>query len=214
MKSWGSRGRVVRRSKPPSIEHYLPAAHSIESRPDETTLHELADLAFGQQFVGAAPMVFVIAGIIGRTEVEYGAVSGLLTNREAGHVAQNMLLQATALELAAVPIGGFDAAAVSRALALAPGEEVLHLMPVGHPIVEPGARVSPIRTRASPFTSATTATSSRRSHLNGPKPLGRRGSDRNPGIGYLWQSPRGGRVGVQPTPHPAQPLQPRSRSPE
>jgi nitroreductase len=51
--------------------------------------------------------------------------------REAGHVAQNMLLQATALELAAVPVGGFDPKPIGRALALPPGEQVLYLLPVG-----------------------------------------------------------------------------------
>lgn len=93
--------------------HYLPATHELESRSDETTLRELADSAFGQQFVNMAPIVFVIVGIVARTEVEYGAVSELLMNREAGHVAENMLLQATALDLAAVPVGGFDPSAVA-----------------------------------------------------------------------------------------------------
>ncbi len=118
---------------PTTFMHYLPARHELESRSDETTLRELSDLAFGQQFVSTAPIVFVITGVVARTEAEYGAVSELLMNREAGHVAQNMLLQATALDLAAVPVGGFDPAAVARALALAPGEEPLYLMPVGHP---------------------------------------------------------------------------------
>ena len=33
---------------------------------------------------------------------------------EAGHVAQNILLQATVLDLASVPVGGFDPAAVAE----------------------------------------------------------------------------------------------------
>lgn len=115
-----------------SFMHYLPARHELESRPDATTLTELADAAFGQRFVSAAPIVFVITGLVRRTEAEYGAVSELLMNREAGHVAQNMLLQATSHDLAAVPVGGFDPAAVARTLALAPGEQPLYLMPVGH----------------------------------------------------------------------------------
>jgi nitroreductase len=53
--------------------------------------------------------------------------------REAGHAAQNMLLQATALGLAAVPVGGFDPAEVARLLALPAGHEVLYLIPVGEP---------------------------------------------------------------------------------
>jgi SagB-type dehydrogenase family enzyme len=115
------------------LAHYLPEGHRAERRRDSTSLMGLADLAFGQEFVSTAPVVVVITGVQARTEAEYGAVAGDLMNREAGHVAQNILLQATAMGLAAVPVGGFDPAAIARLLALGPGEEVLYLIPVGHP---------------------------------------------------------------------------------
>jgi len=113
--------------------HYLPDGHRVEQRGDEETLEALAATAFGQGFVSDAPVVLMIAGVRARTEVEYGAVAGDLVNRESGHAAQNVLLQATALGLAAVPVGGFDPAAVSRLTALPPGHEVLYLIPVGFP---------------------------------------------------------------------------------
>ncbi len=113
--------------------HYLPVGHRVEQRGDEETLKELAATAFGQEFVSDAPVVFLIAGVTARTEVEYGAVAGDLVNKESGHAAQNLLLQATALGLAAVPVGGFDPAALSRLVALPPGHEVLYLIPVGFP---------------------------------------------------------------------------------
>jgi len=113
--------------------HYLPAGHRIEQRPDTRTLGLLAAAAFEQGFVNDAPTVLVVTGVRSRTAAEYGAVADDLMNREAGHVAQNMLLQATALSLAAVPVGGFDPAEVGRLLALPSGEQVLYLLPVGHP---------------------------------------------------------------------------------
>jgi SagB-type dehydrogenase family enzyme len=113
--------------------HYIPAGHRVEQRADTTTLAALPDTAFGQDFVGSAPLVVVIAADPARTEQEYGAMAGDLVNLEAGHAAQNVLLQATALGLAAVPVGGFDPAAVARLLALPPGEEVRYLIPVGRP---------------------------------------------------------------------------------
>ena len=115
------------------LMHYLPAGHRVEQRADTTTLAALPDTAFGQEFVGSAPLVVVVAADPARTEQEYGAMAGDLVNREAGHAAQNLLLQATALGLAAVPVGGFDPAAVARLLALPPGETVLYLIPVGRP---------------------------------------------------------------------------------
>ncbi len=116
-----------------SIAHYVPEGHRLERRPDTAVLGQLGDAAFDQGFVATAPAVVVIAGSVARTSAEYGAVADELMQREAGHAAQNILLQATALELSAVPVGGFDPGAIERLLLLAPGEEVLYLVPIGHP---------------------------------------------------------------------------------
>lgn len=116
------------------LMHYLPVEHRVEVRADTTTVDGLADLAFGQEFVSSAPLVLVITADPARTEHKYGAVAQDLVNREAGHAAQNILLQATALELAAVPVGGFDPAGVARMLALPPGHTVLYLIAVGEPL--------------------------------------------------------------------------------
>jgi len=116
---------------PSKLMHYRPDTHSIEQRDDVSTLQALPAAAFDQDFVGAAPITFVITGAVARTEVEYGALAQDLMNREAGHVAQNMLLQATALDLHSVPVGGFDPARIARLMALPIGEEVLYVMPVG-----------------------------------------------------------------------------------
>ncbi len=115
------------------LAHYLPSDHTMEQRNDATTLAALGDAAFNQQWISAAPVVFVITGVVSRTQAKYGGVGEELMIREAGHVAQNMLLQATALDLAAVPVGGFDPEPIGRALALRPGERVLYLVPVGKP---------------------------------------------------------------------------------
>lgn len=113
------------------VLHYLPPGHAVESRADDRVLASLADAAFGQEFVSTAPAVVVISAVVARTEQEYGAVAPDLVNREAGHAAQNVLLQATALDLAHVPVGGFDPARVADLLALPPGEEPLYLIPIG-----------------------------------------------------------------------------------
>lgn len=115
------------------LMHYLPAGHRVEQRADTTTLAALPNTAFDQDVVGSAPLVLVVAADPDRTEQEYGAMADDLVNREAGHAAQNILLQATALGLAAVPVGGFDPDAVANLLALPPGEAVLYLIPVGRP---------------------------------------------------------------------------------
>lgn len=50
---------------------------------------------------------------------------------EAGHVSQNIYLQATALGLGTVAIGAFQDAEVARILDLPSGESPLYLMPLG-----------------------------------------------------------------------------------
>ena len=117
-----------------SLLHYRPDGHRAE-RTDSDALTELADAAFGQEFVGSAPGVLILVGVAARTEAEYGALAERLVDREAGHATQNVLLQATALGLAATPVGGFDPEVVARLLALPPGHEVLYLVPIGEPPV-------------------------------------------------------------------------------
>lgn len=113
-----------------SLLHYRPDDHRVE-RSDSTALGDLSDASFGQEFVGTAPVVLIVVGVVARTEAEYGALAERLVDREAGHAVQNVLLQATALDLAATPVGGFDPDAIGRLLALPPGHEVLYLVPVG-----------------------------------------------------------------------------------
>jgi SagB-type dehydrogenase family enzyme len=115
------------------VMHYVPDGHRVESRSDTTSLSRLGDLAFGQDFLGSAPAVLVVVGVDARTAAEYGAMAADFVEREAGHATQNILLQATALGLAAVPVGGFDPARTARLLALPPGHDVLYLVPVGEP---------------------------------------------------------------------------------
>jgi SagB-type dehydrogenase family enzyme len=113
------------------VLHYLPDGHRVERRSDTGTLARLGEVAFGQEFVSRAPVVLIVAGVDARTEAEYGALGSDFVEREAGHATQNILLQATALDLAALPVGGFDPAEVARLLALPPGHEVIYLVPVG-----------------------------------------------------------------------------------
>jgi nitroreductase len=52
---------------------------------------------------------------------------------EVGHAAQNLLLQAVALGLGAVPVGAFADNQVLKVLGAPPDHRPLYLIPVGHP---------------------------------------------------------------------------------
>jgi len=121
---------------PMGVHHYLPAGHSLEVLGEEDLRSALSQAALGQQYVADAPAVVVITAVFARTEERYEERAERYVHLEAGHAAQNILLQAVALDLGAVPVGAFRDEDV-RALLNLPADHVpLYLIPVGHPTEE------------------------------------------------------------------------------
>jgi SagB-type dehydrogenase family enzyme len=112
---------------------YLPTEHALQRLASEDRRARLADAALGQAVVREAPAVIVITAVPERTAVRYGDRATRYVWLEAGHAAQNVLLEAVSLGLGAVPMGAFDDARVSTVLELPPNEVPLYLIPVGHP---------------------------------------------------------------------------------
>ena len=116
---------------------YLPQDHVLERIADGDLRPALEDAALGQAAVGDCAAVFIVAAVPSRTEAEYGSRADRYVKLEAGHAAQNLLLQAVALELGAVPIGAFGDLEVQRLLDLSADAEPLYLIAVGHPAIRP-----------------------------------------------------------------------------
>lgn len=116
---------------PTAVWHYLPAGHRVEEWDITGLRSRLAAAALGQSAVSTAPAVFVIAGVVGRTRGKYGARADRYVSLEAGHCAENLLLQATALGLGAVPIGAFDDDGIRQVLAMSRAMTPYYLVPVG-----------------------------------------------------------------------------------
>jgi SagB-type dehydrogenase family enzyme len=116
------------------VFHYDPGQHAIIARVDEDLRQSLSQAALGQEAIAEAPLIVVITAVYERTEGKYGSQRGpRYVHLEAGHVAQNVLLEAVALGLGAVPIGAFDDLRVQGVLGLPPEHLPLYLIPVGHP---------------------------------------------------------------------------------
>lgn len=115
------------------VQHYNPQVHALEPHLGGDLRPDLSRAAFSQQTIVNAPACFVITGVVDRTAVKYGPRAERYCFLEAGHVAQNVLLQATALKLGCVPMGAFEDAEVAKALKLPPGFQPLYLVGVGHP---------------------------------------------------------------------------------
>lgn len=116
------------------LYRYRPQGHGLVPIGTADPRPAMQRAALGQEAVAAAPAVFVIAAVYRRTTVKYGAGRGArYVHMEAGHAAQNLLLEAVALGLGGVPVGAFDDAGMARALGLPAGHEPLYLVPVGLP---------------------------------------------------------------------------------
>ncbi len=113
--------------------HYLPAGHRVQIRSLGASRSELQAAALDQPAVGEAPQVLVVALAYDRVTAKYGGRGRTYADMEAGHAAQNVLLQAVALGLAAVPIGGIDPHRCAALLGLPPDQTVAYLIPVGAP---------------------------------------------------------------------------------
>lgn len=97
---------------------------------------ELCAAALDQDGVADAAAVIVLTALYARTMEKYGQRGIRYVDMEAGAAAQNVYLQATALNLGTVFIGAFDDDAVGAVLALDVDEQPLCLLPVGRPASE------------------------------------------------------------------------------
>jgi SagB-type dehydrogenase family enzyme len=116
---------------PNGAYHYLPATHSLELLTSTKSGAELLAGATSQGQVHSAPAVFVIAAVYER--MGSGAKNHTWTDYEAGLASENLMLEAVALGLGSVVTGGIDAVAVKDAVKFAGSEQVIVVIPVGHP---------------------------------------------------------------------------------
>jgi SagB-type dehydrogenase family enzyme len=116
------------------VYHYNPQAHALIMVLPDNQIQSLYEVALEQQAILEAPLTLVITAVFERTAAKYGAErSPRYVHLEAGHAAQNTLLQSVSLGLAAVPIGAFNDAQVQTVLGLPEDHQPLYLIPIGYP---------------------------------------------------------------------------------
>ncbi|MFH1928747.1 MAG: SagB/ThcOx family dehydrogenase [Chloroflexota bacterium] len=118
---------------PQGFYHYEPQGHKMELITRDDLRMEVWKASLKQDAVRDAPAVFIIAAVYERTAVKYGDRAARYVHLEAGHAAQNLLLQAVALDLGGVPIGAFHDDRLQSALSLPGDHEPLYVIPIGHP---------------------------------------------------------------------------------
>lgn len=115
------------------VYRYRPREHALERRATGNRLAELSKAALGQAAVRDAAVVLVLAAVYERTTQKYGERGVRYVHMEAGHVSQNVYLQAVSLGLGTVTIGAFYDEEVKSVVGLADNEQPLYLMPIGRP---------------------------------------------------------------------------------
>jgi len=115
------------------VFHYIPDRHSLAPITSKDRRSDLSRAALGQSFIADAALSFVITAVYARTEAKYGGRARMYVHMEAGHVAENIHLQAVALGLGSVPVGAFRDRAVSDVIGLPSDHTPLYIIPVGHP---------------------------------------------------------------------------------
>jgi protease I len=111
---------------------YHPNEHSLEQLFDRDVRDRLAAAARHEP-VAQAPCYIVIAGSAKKLAAKYGSRAGRCLLLEAGHIAQNIRLQAVALQLGSLPVWPFDMTQVRKICKLSMQLEPLYIICVGYP---------------------------------------------------------------------------------
>ena len=113
------------------VYQYRPDLHQLVRLIDGDKRTELCDAALTQSCVkdGAAVLVFI--GVYDRTTAKYNDRGIRYVHIEVGHAAENVCLQATAMELGVVTVGAFHDEEVAELLSLPADAHPLYIIPVG-----------------------------------------------------------------------------------
>ena len=115
------------------VYKYIAKEHKIIRTINKDLREELCAAALGQEFIKKAPVTIFYSAIYSRMTQRYGDRGGeRYVCMDLGHSAQNIYLQAEALNLGTCAIGAFVDSKVAEVLQLTEEEEPLYIMPIGH----------------------------------------------------------------------------------
>lgn len=118
---------------PEGVFVYRPVDHSLMQIGNLDIRNDLAGAASGAESISGASCDIVIAGSFRKLTDRFKDNARTFMHMEAGHIAQNILLQAVSLDLGAVPVGVFDKTQVRKVCGLRRTLDPLYIICVGHP---------------------------------------------------------------------------------
>nr|QNO47776.1 hypothetical protein FMEMAFBA_00034 [Methanosarcinales archaeon ANME-2c ERB4] len=113
------------------IYHYQVDEHALRKINDCDQRRNLSACALSQNQITDAAIDIVFTAVFERTTVKYGDRGVVYVYIEAGHAAQNVYLQAEAINLGVCAVGAFYEDEVSELLALPDDEIPVYILSVG-----------------------------------------------------------------------------------
>jgi len=114
------------------VYHYKSERHCLSLVVGRDLLNRVARAALSQMWMAKAPLYIVITAEYSRTTGKYGKRGVRYALIEAGHVGQNIFLQAEALGLKAGIVGAFNDSKLIEIMKIPHSYEPLLIMPVGY----------------------------------------------------------------------------------
>jgi len=114
------------------VYHYEPGRHRLSLVAKQDLRNTIARAALSQLWMATAPVNFVITADYSRSTAKYGNRGIRYAMIEAGHIGQNLFLQAEALGLKAGIVGAFHDRQLIESMRIPHDHEPLLIMPVGH----------------------------------------------------------------------------------
>jgi len=111
------------------LYHYNVKDNVIEAMVKQDLTKEAKEIINNE--MGYAPLLLILTGVLGRTEVKYGVNAYRFALIEAGHVGQNVSLLCQEYSLGSCAIGGFDNDRIAKLLDLTFEEIPLYLIAIG-----------------------------------------------------------------------------------
>ncbi|MBW2428801.1 MAG: SagB/ThcOx family dehydrogenase [Deltaproteobacteria bacterium] len=114
------------------VYHYEPKGHTVSLVTGGDLREALSRASLSQMWMAKAPVDIVITADYSRATIKYGKRGVRYAIIEAGHIGQNLFLQAEALGLKAGIVGAFHDNEIIRVMNIPSSHEPLLIIPIGY----------------------------------------------------------------------------------
>ena len=114
------------------VYHYEPQGHMVSLVTGGDLREALSRASLSQMWMAKAPVDIVITADYSRATIKYGKRGVRYAIIEAGHIGQNLFLQAEALGLKAGIVGAFHDNEIIRVMNIPSSHEPLLIIPIGY----------------------------------------------------------------------------------